>query len=297
MKNLSLNAIDRVTILYNIIVVIFTLIFRVKIAAYGYHLAFNLSVILLVLLLSLGRRSSVIKTGTGVLSLWYPLILYGLFYYQTGLLNTVVFGRFLDSIFLDMDEQIFGQFPGLFLGGTQGNAFFDEFFHFFYFCYYLIIPLTFILLYRKDVKLFEKFVFQVSTLFYVCFVIFIFLPVEGPVLMRNEYYHGHGLFRAIVDFIFAKGENPGAGFPSSHVAVTFLVAWWGSSHFKRLKFVYWLTFLFLTIATVYCMFHYAVDAIGGLLLGVMAVFVFGRTIPQSHHRSCSEMSTGLSEVH
>ena len=61
MRNLSLNATDRVTILYNVIVVIFTFIFRVKIAAYGYHLAFNLSVILLVLLLSLGRRSSLIK--------------------------------------------------------------------------------------------------------------------------------------------------------------------------------------------------------------------------------------------
>jgi membrane-associated phospholipid phosphatase len=297
MKKPSLNATDRVTILYSVFVVIFTFLFRVKIAAYGCHLAFNLSVILGVLLLSLGRPSSSIKTGAGVLSLSYPLILYGMFYYQTGLLNTVVVGRFLDSYFLNMDEQIFGQFPGLFLGGVQGNAFFDEFFHFFYFCYYLIIPLTFILLCRKDVKLFEKFVFQVSALFYVCYVIFIFLPVEGPIPLRNEYYQGHGLFRAIVDFIWAKGENPGAGFPSSHVAVTFLVAWWGSKHFKKLKLVYWLTFLFLTIATVYCMFHYAVDAIGGLLLGILAVLVFSRIIPQCRHRSCSEISTGLSEVH
>jgi len=36
----------------------------------------------------------------------------------------------------------------------------DEFFHF---SYYLIIPLTGILLFRKDVKLFESFVFQLSS--------------------------------------------------------------------------------------------------------------------------------------
>jgi membrane-associated phospholipid phosphatase len=280
MRNLRFNATDRITILYSVIVVIFTLIFRAKIAAYGGHLAFNLSVILLVVLLSLGRPSSLMKTGTGALSLWYPLVLYGMFYYQTGLLNTVVVGRFLDSFFLNLDVRIFGRFPGFILGGIPGKAFFDEYFHFFYFSYYLIIPLTFILLYRKDVKLFESFVFQVSALFYVCYVIFIFLPVEGPISLRNEYYLQHGLFRTIVDYIWAKGENPGAGFPSSHVAVTFLVAWWGSSHFKRLKYIYWLTFLSLSVATVYCMFHYAVDAIGGLLLGVLAVFAFNWGTPK-----------------
>ena len=78
----------------------------------------------------------------------------------------------------------------------------------------------------------------------------------------------------MVDFIYARGENPGAAFPSSHVAATFLVAWWGSTHFKRMRIFYWLTCLFLSIATVYCMFHYAVDVIGGLLLGVLAVLTF-----------------------
>jgi membrane-associated phospholipid phosphatase len=80
----------------------------------------------------------------------------------------------------------------------------------------------------------------------------------------------------MVDFIWAGGENPGAAFPSSHVAATFLVAWWGSTHFQKMKIIYWLTFLFLSIATVYCMFHYAVDVIGGLLLGILAVLTFNR---------------------
>jgi hypothetical protein len=39
MRKISLNATDRVTILYSVIVAIFTLIFRVKIASYGCHLA------------------------------------------------------------------------------------------------------------------------------------------------------------------------------------------------------------------------------------------------------------------
>jgi len=274
-----ITATDRITILYNFILVIFILIFRVKIAAYAYHLAFNLSVILLVLLLSLRRSSLSVRT----VSLWYPLVLYALFYYQTGLINRVVVPQFMDGFFMNLDVRIFGKFPGFFLSGKHGNAFLDEFFHFFYFSYYLIIPLTGILLFRKDIKLFESFVFQLSSLFYLCFVIFILLPVEGPIALRNEYYHQGGLFQSMVDFIYTRGENPGAAFPSSHVAATFLIAWWGSKHFESMKIPYWLTCLFLSIATVYCMVHYAVDVIGGLLLGVLAVLTFNRLDIKRHH--------------
>ena len=271
--SVDLNATDRITILYNFILVIFIVIFRVKIAAYAYHLAFNLSVILLVLLLSFSRRS---RLSVGTVSLWYPLVLYALLYYQTGLINRVVVPRFLDGFFMNLDVRIFGEFPAFFLRGKQGNAFLDEFFHFFYFSYYLIIPLTGILLFRKEVRLFKSFVFQLSSLFYLCFFIFIFLPVEGPIALRNEYFHQGGLFQTMVDFIYTGGENPGAAFPSSHVAATFLVAWWGSRQFERMKIAYWLTCLFLSMATVYCMFHYAVDVIAGLLLGFLAAHTFNR---------------------
>ncbi|MGA2093548.1 MAG: phosphatase PAP2 family protein, partial [Sedimentisphaerales bacterium] len=248
MRNISLNATDRVTILYNVVVVIFTFIFRAKIASYGCHLVFNLSVVLLILFLCLRKGSVLARTA----SMWYPLALYAPLYYQTGLINRVVIPGFLDDFFMNLDVRIFGKFPGLFLNEAYRSAFLDEFFHFFYFSYYLIIPLTAILLYRKDTKLFERFVFQLSCLFYVCYIIYIFLPVEGPLALRNEYYLQHGFFRKIVDFVYSAGENPGAAFPSSHVAVTFLVAWWGSKHFKRMRIFYWLTCLFLSIATVYC---------------------------------------------
>ena len=268
---MNLNATDRITILYNFILVIFTFIFRAKLAAYAYHLAFNLSVILIVLLLSFRRRSSL---SVFTVSLWYPFILYALLYYQTGLINRVVVHQFLGRFFMNLDVWIFGEFPAFSLRGEHGKAFLDEFFHFFYFSYYLAIPHTGVLLFRKNVELFESFVFQLSSLFYLCFLIFILLPVEGPIALRNEYFHQGGLFQAMVDFIYTVAEKPGASFPSSHVAAMFLVAWWGSRQFRRMKIPYWLTFLFMSIATVYCMFHYAVDVIGGLLLGVLAVLAF-----------------------
>jgi hypothetical protein len=198
----NLNATDRITIAYNFILVIFTFIFRADIAAYTYHLVFNLSVIFLVFLLSFRRT----RSSVGTVSLWYPLGLYALFYYQTGLINRVVVPQFMDGFFVNLDVWIFGEFPAVFFCGKHGNAFLDEFFHFCYFSYYLILPLTGILLFRKGLNLFESVVFQLSSLFYLCFVIYLFLPVEGPIALRNEYYHQEGLFRTIVDLIYTKGE-------------------------------------------------------------------------------------------
>jgi membrane-associated phospholipid phosphatase len=267
----KLNVTDRVTLLYNFLVVIFVITFRTKIGAYTYHLAFNLSVIFTILLLSLERRR---KGLIHLLRYWYPLVLYTFLYYQTGLINRVIIPNFLDGFFLGLDVKIFGKFPGFILYGNGGNAFLDEFFHFFYFSYYLIIPVTGILLWRKDEKLFERFVFQVSLLFYLCYLIYIFLPVEGPISLRDEFYREGGLFRQLVDFIYKKGENPGAAFPSSHVAVTLLVAWWGSRFMGKWKVCYWSVFIFLSIATIFCMFHYAVDVIAGILLATLMLFLF-----------------------
>jgi membrane-associated phospholipid phosphatase len=268
------NLTDKITILYNFLVIIFISVFWTKIDGHAYHLTFNLSVILLVLLLSLyDNRSSPIH----LFHLWYPVAIYALLYYQTGLLNRVIIPRFLDPFFLNLDVRIFGKFPGFFLKSGYGNMFWDEFFHLSYFNYYLAIPVTGVLLHRKDERFFKTYIFQLSFLFYLCFLIYILLPVEGPIPLRDHYYPaGGGFFRAILDLIYTHGENPGAAFPSSHVAATFLVAWWGSKHFPKLRIWYWCVVLFLSIATVYCMYHYAVDVFAGLLLAVVLIFLFNK---------------------
>jgi membrane-associated phospholipid phosphatase len=210
------------------------------------------------------------------MSLWYPLVLYAFFHYQSGMLNTVIISRFLDDFFLNLDIKLFGKFPGFYLRGENGNFVVDEFFHFAYANYYIVIPLTAFLLYPKNKKLFERFVYEISLLFYVCFLIYIFLPVEGPLKMRHIYFQDGGIFKAIVDYFYDKGDNPGGAFPSSHVAVTFLVAWWGNKHLGKMKIYYGLVLFFLSLATVYGMFHYAVDIIAGWLLAILFIYLFNK---------------------
>jgi membrane-associated phospholipid phosphatase len=68
----------------------------------------------------------------------------------------------------------------------------------------------------------------------------------------------------------SQGSSFGAAFPSSHVAgtVAALLASWQSS--RRLGLLLLVPTGLLLVAVVYCQMHYAVDALAGLGIGVLA---------------------------
>jgi membrane-associated phospholipid phosphatase len=84
-------------------------------------------------------------------------------------------------------------------------------------------------------------------------------------------------------------EKSCAAFPSSHVAISFLLP--GGQHFEKIRIPYWLTCLTLSIATVYCMFHYAVDVIAGLIRVSLCLRLTGqqkRYCEKPHRGTCKE---------
>ncbi|MDW7709630.1 MAG: phosphatase PAP2 family protein [Deferrisomatales bacterium] len=260
-------ATDALTVGYNLFVLAFVLASWGRVAAAPAHAAFNAGVIAIVLWSGWMRRSRPTERFYRLLSLWHPLMLYTFLYYQTGLLNRILVPEFLDPIFLRADVAVFGAFPAVYLQQALRGPFADELFHFAYLSYYPAIVFVSLLLFRKGPGLFQRFVFQLSALFYLCYAVYVFLPVEGPLAERGLVFHGSGLFERIVDFIYEKGENPGAAFPSSHVAVALLVALWGGTHFPRLKLLLLVQLVLLSTSAVYCSFHYGVDIIAGVLLG------------------------------
>jgi membrane-associated phospholipid phosphatase len=262
----------KITLLYSLSVGIFVVFFRGGIEGYRYHLLFNGSVIGLLLFLESKEGDSTILQ---ILSAWYPIILYTFLYYQTGLINREIIPRFLDGSFIAVDRIIAGTFPLPFPRGLYGNPFVVELSHLSYLSYYLLVPVTGILLYRNNVNIFEEYVFQMSALFYLCYGIYIILPVEGPLHLRVDYFGPGGPLQRLVEFIYRNGENPGAAFPSSHVAVGIFVAWWGS-RFSRTggKILYWGTVSALTFSTIFCLFHYLIDVVAGIILAFLFIWIF-----------------------
>ncbi len=264
---------DLATGAYAASVLSFVLAFRARIDAYPLHAAFDAGVVLAAWLFHKLRRRG---DAAAALTVWYPILLFTPLYYQTGLLNRILIPRLLDPYFLRLDQAFFGEFPAFPLHRALGGVWFGEFMHLAYLSYYAAIPGVALLLFVRRRAHFDGFALHLSTLFYFCYAIYILLPVEGPLWLRPRFFGTRGPLCRLVDSLYAAAENPGAAFPSSHVAVAWLVAWWGAREFPRARTAFWTQAALLSLATVYCSFHYAVDVVAGMLLA-FAWIRFGET--------------------
>ena len=152
------------------------------------------------------------------------------------------------------------------------SKFWSTLFHGAYFSYYLVIPagpLWF--LWKGDRQNLRRVVLAEVTTFMVCYLVFIFFPVAGPYYefpRPSPEFLDNGAAR-LVYATLSKGSSYGAAFPSSHVAgviAAIIACTWGS---RPLGAVLAVPGLLLTVGAVYCQMHYGVDALAGVVLGVL----------------------------
>ncbi len=96
------------------------------------------------------------------------------------------------------------------------------------------------------------------------------------------------IFTDIMHRIHASGAILGAAFPSSHVAGSMMGWWHVWVWYPRWRLPATVLWVLLCLATVYCRYHYVVDAVGGLMLGTMVLLVghhFGEREPRRSYGS------------
>lgn len=206
------------------------------------------------------------------LHLWYAPIMYGFFFEATSKVNRLLFRNFLDPIFQNYDQLIFTYQPAIIWEQVWNGFFIQEVLHFSYFAYYLMILGIPLYLYLKsDKKIFKQAVFNISFVFYACYLIYMFLPVIGGRALEGAYeltiQYRYGVFTHIMAFIYRTSTHLGGAFPSSHVAIALTITLISLKHFKYLQYLLICITILLTISTVYCHYHYFIDAIAGLFYG------------------------------
>ena len=145
-----------------------------------------------------------------------------------------------------------------------------------YWAYYVIVPTPILYFAFKGdrVAVRRSVLFELGTFLY-CYLWFVFFPVAGPYYV---FAHPTGAFvdnpaARLVYSTIASGGSYGAAFPSSHVAATtaaVIGAWMGS---RKLGYFLALPAILLAIATVYCHMHYAIDAVLGVITGIVLPFL------------------------
>ena len=215
---------------------------------------------------------------------FYPVLLYTAMFRETGSLNRMFFVDYIDPLVIGWDQALFGCQPSMLFMEALPYLALSELFYLSYFSYYLMIVGVGLALFFRNRSHFFHFVSVISFVFYICYAIYIFLPVVGPRLFMRE-IEGYalpeaawnlvdthtfpaavqaGLFFKIMAVIYEIFEAPGAAMPSSHVAISLCTVYFSFKYLPRIRHLHLVMALMLCVSTIYCRYHYVVDVLAGV---------------------------------
>jgi len=216
---------------------------------------------------------------------FYPLILTVLLYSAIGTLNSAA-GVLHDLRVQAVEQALFGGQPSVEWIRAMPSPVFSTLMHGAYLSYFAILavgPMGLWFSGRREES--RRVLLACITAFYVCYAVFLLFPVAGPRYLFPLAENGAttiGIAR-FVRALLSGGSALGTAFPSSHVAASAVVSVRTYLEWKPLGVPLLAVSMLLALATVYCQFHYAVDALAGAVVGVgvlvgLQSFVF-RTTP------------------
>jgi membrane-associated phospholipid phosphatase len=220
----------------------------------------------------------------GFLRHFYPVLLYTFLYGETGSLNHLLETGYLDAHLLRWDLQMFGGLPNVSFMVRLPYLPVSELFYASYFSYYIMIPGVGIALFIRQRVQFQHYLTVMSFVFYVCYLTYIFTPVMGPPILDPRLRPlplppdlagltlpeipatiQSGPFFQVMAYVYRHFEAPGAAFPSSHVAVALCTLYFSFRYLRRIRIPHSVMVILLSLATVYCRYHYVADVIAGTL--------------------------------
>jgi membrane-associated phospholipid phosphatase len=224
------------------------------------------------------------RTG-GMLHDLYPVLMLVPFYREFGIMN----GR-LDLDRILAHDAVVQRWEAALFGGqisydwirAAPSVFWSGLFHFAYFGFYAIVvfgPLLARL--RGGPRAARSVVFSMMLAFVPCYATFLLYPVAGP---YYTFLHPTGPVRDLwsADLVYgvlAGSSSIGAAFPSSHVAAAVAVVMALYRYRPRLAHWFAVPCGLLAVGTVYCQMHYGVDALAGLVVGLLAGWAGTRMVP------------------
>ncbi len=204
---------------------------------------------------------------------WYPMLLLGGLYAEVGVLNVDV-GYHHDLLIQRLEVWVFGSEVSYRWIRGMPSATLSRLLHSCYLAYYPILyasPLGLWVIGRRDAA--RQTIFAVMVTFYLCYLMFLFFPVAGP---RYAFALAHNAATdvapaRIAQWLLDRGDSWGAAFPSSHVAGAVVATLCAAWYCRPLGLALAPFTLGLIFAVVYGQFHYAVDALAGLVVAAVVL--------------------------
>ena len=150
-----------------------------------------------------------------------------------------------------------------------------EWMMFAYVVYVPLLPVTSLLCYRTHgAAAAREFLLALAATNTVCFSVFLFIPVAGPLFYQPGAYSvplTGGFFTWCAGMLHASAHYPGGSLPSPHCASTTVMLVMLYRHNRKAFFVALPTLLSIYASTVYGRYHYAWDTAAGILTAIVVI--------------------------
>lgn len=270
--------VDIATLAYVLIEISVILVFMSGRPGWFYMLFFYISAACIVLLMVAFPFNELSSSGRAIRTI-YPVVLIIFFYRALGPQLFVVFDKPFDPVIHQFEFNVFGMDPA-FAIQKYIDIWLNELMSFGYFSFYLIIPFAIIIyILLKKWKSLEKMILSIAVAYYLCFLLFIFFPVTGPGFYLDDIYYLPIIgpfFTPITKNIVSINGHYGASMPSSHCAIAFIIAWRIGRDIKKLLIPAIFITTLLCLSTVYGRFHYLTEALAGVIIGGLGVWISNR---------------------
>jgi membrane-associated phospholipid phosphatase len=273
-----LRPVDLATLSYLLLLSILILFFHHSVGGWGWYVLAHSGAALVILGLVWVADGQ--HGWLDFLRHWYPaLIFFPLFDEMNELVN-IIFPFWASHWLIRLDHALFGVHPTVWFERVATPTL-TELMAIFYLAYFLLIPVAALPLYlREKRREFDGLIFNTALAYYLSFIAFLIFPAVSPRVTLGYLQGGPlegGFLLGILKWLQGFGGIHGGAFPSSHVAVAFAILLSARRYERR---VFWILLPFvlgLAVSTIYCRYHYAVDAIAGALLGCLC-YILGQKL-------------------
>lgn len=235
-----------------------------------YPLCIGLHVAAAASLIALARARSLPPVLRAVRDL-YPMLLLMVLYGEVDLIVQLLHEPpGFDALVRQWDLWLFGFHPHQHFHQWLSGPGWQEFFHLLYLSYYLLVVGAFLAVWKNQPATLPRFAFVITGMFVSFIVIFVAVPVAGPLSRPGVSLTTTGVFPGIVAQIYApltmNGIHTGA-FPSSHVGMSVGLVLGLAPRRGWVRIALGGLVLGIAASTVYGQFHYAIDTVAGLGAG------------------------------
>lgn len=208
---------------------------------------------------------------------WYPLAMFIVLFEEVAQLSFMIRNGWQDYYLLALENRMFPVPPTVWLGRLS-SPILSEVLNLGYFSYFVLLIIVGGVLYARRNRRGFRQVMDASVVAYmICYAFFLAFPTEGPAYTLAG-KHGvalreGGLFYWTVVIIQRYLGVRGNAFPSSHVAagvVALIFAW---RYTPRLAVALTPLVILLCAGAVYDRYHYVLDLVGGVAVGVVAAWI------------------------